>query len=184
MRTSQGETLLIGGALDFATPPQDATTRAPAAPAERPPGRAAGLGHTDDFWTQQPKASTHLVNTFLDSGTVDASLYAPIAVDFTPEVTQTALAKGLAGGDGRPRACSPSSRCCGWHGGCAGEARFGRKAGATLRSLYPLVLGLGGWFLGVLIVITTMPGVPLDSELLAGALGGHCRSGSGSTSPG
>jgi hypothetical protein len=29
------------------------------------------------------------------------------------------------------------------------------------------VLGLGGWFLGVLIVITTMPGVPLDNELLA-----------------
>src|SRR5207249_9471309 len=28
-------------------------------------------------------------------------------------------------------------------------------------------LGLGGWFLGVLIVITTMPGVPLDDALLA-----------------
>src|SRR5687768_842993 len=28
-------------------------------------------------------------------------------------------------------------------------------------------LGLGGWFVGVLIVITTMPGVPLDSEPLA-----------------
>jgi hypothetical protein len=44
---------------------------------------------------------------------------------------------------------------------------FGRKASATLRSLYPIVLGLGGWFLGVLIVITTMPSVPLDDELLA-----------------
>ena len=43
---------------------------------------------------------------------------------------------------------------------------FGRKAGAALRSVYPIVLGLGGWFLGVLIVITTMPGVPLDDELL------------------
>ena len=47
------------------------------------------------------------------------------------------------------------------------RGRFGRKASATLRSLYPIVLGLGGWFLGVLIVITTMPGVPLDDELLA-----------------
>ena len=36
-----------------------------------------------------------------------------------------------------------------------------------LRSVYPIVLGLGGWFLGVLIVITTLPGVPLDDELLA-----------------
>ncbi len=44
---------------------------------------------------------------------------------------------------------------------------FGRKASATLRSVYPIVLGLGGWFLGVLIVMTTMPGVPLDDALLA-----------------
>jgi hypothetical protein len=44
---------------------------------------------------------------------------------------------------------------------------FGRKASATLRSVYPIVLGLGGWFLGVLIVLTTMPGVPLDDQLLA-----------------
>jgi hypothetical protein len=44
---------------------------------------------------------------------------------------------------------------------------FGRKASATLRFVYPLVLGLGGWLAGVLIVITTMPGVPLDDELLA-----------------
>ena len=40
---SNVETLLIGGKLDFATPPQSATTRAAPAPAERPPGRAAGL---------------------------------------------------------------------------------------------------------------------------------------------
>lgn len=39
---------------------------------------------------------------------------------------------------------------------------FGRKASATLRWLYPIVLGLGEWFLGVLIVITTMPSVALD----------------------
>jgi ethanolamine transporter EutH len=37
-----------------------------------------------------------------------------------------------------------------------------------MRSLYPIVLGLGGWFLGVLLVVTTMPGTPLDDELLAG----------------
>ena len=47
------------------------------------------------------------------------------------------------------------------------RGHFGRKAGATLRSLYPIVLGLGGWFLGVLIVVTTLPGTPLDNELLA-----------------
>jgi len=37
----------------------------------------------------------------------------------------------------------------------------------VLRSLYPVVLGLGGWFVGALIVVTTMPGTPLDNELLA-----------------
>ena len=30
-----------------------------------------------------------------------------------------------------------------------------------------MLLGLGGWFAGALIVLTTMPGVPLDGELLA-----------------
>jgi hypothetical protein len=37
----------------------------------------------------------------------------------------------------------------------------------ALRSLYPLLLGLGGWFVGVLIVLTTMPSVAFDDELLA-----------------
>jgi hypothetical protein len=44
---------------------------------------------------------------------------------------------------------------------------FGRKASAGLRSLYVLLLGLGGWFGGVLIVLTALPTVPLDDELLA-----------------
>ena len=35
-----------------------------------------------------------------------------------------------------------------------------------LRPLYPLVLGLGGWFLGVLIVLTTNAGVALTDELV------------------
>src|SRR4029453_11522183 len=41
------------------------------------------------------------------------------------------------------------------------------KGSALLRSLYPVMLGLGGWLLGVLIVLTTMPTVPLDDELVA-----------------
>jgi len=47
------------------------------------------------------------------------------------------------------------------------RARFGRKSSVTLRSLYPIVLGLGGWFAALLIVITTMPTVPLSDPLLA-----------------
>ena len=48
------------------------------------------------------------------------------------------------------------------------RGRFGRTASAVLRSVYPIVLGLGGWFIGAMIVMTTMPTVPLDSEVLAG----------------
>jgi hypothetical protein len=44
---------------------------------------------------------------------------------------------------------------------------FGRKASASLRTVYALVLGLGGWLLGALVDLTAMPTVPLDSELLA-----------------
>ena len=47
------------------------------------------------------------------------------------------------------------------------RGRFGRKASVALRSVYPVVLGLGGWFLGVLVALATMPGVPLDDVRLA-----------------
>ena len=57
-----------------------------------------GFGHSDSFFTQQPEAGTHLVNTYFDTGKVDRSQYKPQRVDFTPDVTQTALGKGFAGG--------------------------------------------------------------------------------------
>ena len=166
VRTSEVETLLIGGTLDFATPPQWATRDLLP---HLPNGQQVvldGFGHSFDFWTYQPEASSRLINTFFDSGKVDHSLYRPARVDFTPEVTQTALAKGIAGsmvGLGALTVLSLLWMARRVHKrGC-----FGRKASVTLRSLYPMVLGLGGWFLGVLIVTTTMPGVPLDNELLA-----------------
>jgi hypothetical protein len=40
---------------------------------------------------------------------------------------------------------------------------FGRKTSAFLRSLFPVVLGLGGWALGALLVMTTRLSVPLDN---------------------
>jgi hypothetical protein len=46
------------------------------------------------------------------------------------------------------------------------RGRIGPKTGALLRSGYALLLGLGGWFLGAVIVLTTMPGVRIDNELL------------------
>jgi hypothetical protein len=166
VRTSNVETLLIGGALDFATPPQVATKELLP---HLPNGHQVvldGFGHSTSFWTEQPEAGSRLINTFFDSGRVDDSLYEPQSVDFTPEVTQTALAKGIGGTMVGLAALTVLSLL--WMARrVLKRGRFGRKAGATLRSLYPIVLGLGGWFLGVLIVMTTMPGVPLDDELLA-----------------
>jgi len=166
VRTSNVETLLIGGALDFATPPQNATKELLP---YLPNGHEVvlpGFGHSTSFWVEQPEAGTQLINTFFDSGRVDDSRYERQRVDFTPEVTQTALAKGFAGTMVGLALLTILSLL--WMARRVHKrGRFGRKAGATLRSVYPIVLGLGGWFLGVLIVITTMPGVPVDDELLA-----------------
>ncbi|HEU5318677.1 MAG TPA: alpha/beta hydrolase, partial [Chloroflexota bacterium] len=96
VRTSQVETLLIGGALDTSTPPQVAATELLP---HLPNGRQVvlpGLGHTASFFAEQPEAGSHLITTFLDSGRVDDSLYGPQQLDFAPTVTLPAIAKAVA----------------------------------------------------------------------------------------
>ena len=166
VRDSNVETLLIGGELDFATPPQWATRELLP---HLPNGHEVvlrGFGHSDDFWNVQKAAGTHLVTTFLDSGRVDDSRYRPQRVDFTPVFSDGAIAEivlavmlGFAGLT--VLSLVWMALRVRWRGA------FGRKSSAALRSVYPVLLGLGGWFIGVLIVLTTMPGVPLDDELLA-----------------
>ena len=46
-------------------------------------------------------------------------------------------------------------------------AGAGRKTGAWIRSAGPIVFGLGGWFLGALLVLRLWPSRPLDDQLLA-----------------
>jgi hypothetical protein len=165
VRTSNIETLLVGGELDVATPPQWATRDLLP---HLPNGRQVvlpGFGHSTSFWLDQREAGTRLITAFLDSGQVDDSLYGPQPVDFTPEVTQTALGKGIGGAMVGLAVITVLSLL--WMA-VRRTPRFGRKKSVLMRSLYPIVLGLGGWFLGVLLVITTMPGTPVDDELLAG----------------
>jgi pimeloyl-ACP methyl ester carboxylesterase len=166
VRDANVETLLIGGELDFATPPQWATRELLP---HLPNGREvvlANIGHSDDFWTYQPEAGSRLINTFLDSGRVDSSRYTRTSVDFTPAFSHGAVAKIVLGVMLGLAALVVLTLL--WMGlRVRRRGTFGRKASAMLRSLYPIVLGLGGWLLGVLIVITTMPRVPLDDELLA-----------------
>jgi pimeloyl-ACP methyl ester carboxylesterase len=163
VRPTQVETLLIGGELDTATPPQWATRDLLP---QLPNGHQVvlpGFGHSTSFWFDEKDAGTHLINTYLESGQVDDSLYENRPVDFTPEVTQAALGKGIAGAMVGLAALTVLSLL--WLA-LRRNPRFGRKSSALLRTVYPVVLGLGGWLVGVLLVVTTMPGTPLDDQRL------------------
>jgi pimeloyl-ACP methyl ester carboxylesterase len=167
-RDSKVETLLIGGNLDFATPPQNATRQL--LPHLRNGHQVVlrDLGHTDDLWVYQPAASKRLINTFFDSGRVDTSLYSRNSVDFTPTISQGRVAKIVLSVMVLFAALTVLSLL--WMAlRVRRRGPFGRKASGALRSVYALLLGLGGWFLGALIVLTALPTVPLTDELL-GAL--------------
>lgn len=165
VQPSKVETLLIGGRLDFATPPQNATRKLLP---HLPNGHEVVLpdiGHSDDFWTYQTPASNRLINRFLDSGRVDTSLYRRTPVDFTPAfsfggIAQITLGVMLGWAALMVLSLAWMALRVRWRGA------FGRKSSAVLRSLYPVVLGLGGLFLGVLVVLATMPGVPPVDELV------------------
>ena len=166
VQTSKVQTLLIGGSLDFATPPEVATKELLPYLPNGHQVILAGFGHTTSFWTEQTKASNHLINTFFDTGKVDASLYKPQAVNFTPGSTQTGPGKAIAGAMIGLGLLTILSLLLMWRRAHK-RGGFGRKASAILRSVYLLVLGLGGWFIGLIIVLVAFPTVPLNSELMA-----------------
>jgi pimeloyl-ACP methyl ester carboxylesterase len=162
---SKVETLLIGGNLDFATPPQNATR---ALLPHLPNGHQvilADLGHTDDFWAYEPAASGHLVNTFFDSGRVDASRYTPNRVHFAPGTSQGEIAKIVLGVMIGLAALTVLSML--WMPlRLRRRGSFGPAASGAIRSASPLLFGLGGWFLGALVVLMALPAVPITDELL------------------
>jgi pimeloyl-ACP methyl ester carboxylesterase len=166
VQDSNVETLLIGGNLDFATPPENATRELLPHLANGRQVVLSNLGHADDFWPYEPAASTRLLNTYLDTGKVDTSLYTRNKVDFSPSSSQGAYAKDLLGAMMGFGLLMILSLPLMWRRAHK-RGGFGRKASALLRSVYPLVLGLGGWFTGLIIVLAALPTVPLDSELMA-----------------
>jgi RND superfamily putative drug exporter len=166
VRDSRVPTLLVGGTLDFATPAVNATT-------ELLPHLRNGrqvvlseLGHSTSFWNYQPKASTRLLNTYFGSGKVDTSLYTPAKIDFTPDVSYAALGKGFAGTFFGLPALAVVSLLLMWRR-VHRRGRFGRTSSVVLRSLYTLVLGLGGWLAGVVVAQFAFPDVALDDVRLA-----------------
>jgi hypothetical protein len=166
VQDSPTPTLMIDGTLDVATAPENATKELLPHLSNGRQVLLPGLGHTTDFWSYEPDAGSRLINTYLDTGKVDRSLYTFKRLDFSPGGSQGEFAKiillvmvvftaiALLSVNWLP-----------WHAHRRGG--FGRKASATLRTVYPIVLGLGGWFAAAMVVLTASLRVPLDSELLA-----------------
>jgi MFS family permease len=158
-------TLLVGGTLDFATPAKFGIQELLPHLRNGRQVLLAELGHTDTFWTYEPKASTRLLNTYLDTGKVDTSLYTPAKVDFSPDVTHTALGKGFAGTFYGLPVIALLSLLLIWRRSRK-RGRIGRTASVLLRSVFTVVLGLAGWVAGVVVVLLAFPTVPLDDPVL------------------
>ncbi len=168
VQNSSVPTLLIGGTLDFETPAQNATKELLPHLSNGHQVILSGLGHVDDFFSYEPSASTQLLSTFYATGQVDTSRYTPNDVSFATSDTQTGIAeKALA----TMVVVALVAVIClvvlairiRRRGGT------GRKTGAWIRSAGPVVFGLGGWFLGALLILRfwLWPSQPLDDQLLA-----------------
>jgi pimeloyl-ACP methyl ester carboxylesterase len=166
VQNSNVPTLLIGGTLDFETPAQNATKELLPHLSNGHQIILSGLGHVDDFDAYEPSASTQLLTTFYATGQVDTSRYTPNVVSFTTSSTQTAIAK-----DSLATMIGIVLLAVIWLVVLAIRIRrrggTGHKTGAWIRSAGPIVFGLGGWFLGALLVLRFWPSWPLDDQLLA-----------------
>jgi uncharacterized membrane protein YdfJ with MMPL/SSD domain/pimeloyl-ACP methyl ester carboxylesterase len=165
VQDSNVPTLLVNGTLDFATPAKFGIQELLPHLRNGKKVVLAELGHSDTFWSYEPKAGTRLLNTYFDTGRVDTSLYTPAKIDFTPHVTHTALGKGFAGTMLGLPVVALLSLLLLWRRSRK-RGRIGRTASVLLRSVFTVVLGLGGWFAGVVVVLVTFPSVPLDDVAL------------------
>ena len=168
MQNSNVPTLLIGGPLDFETPAQNATKELLPHLRNGHQVILSGLGHAEDFWYYEPKASTQLLTTFYNTGRVDTSRYTPNEVSFATSPTQTAqtaIAKDLLA-----TMIGFALLAALWLLWVARRVRkhgaAGRMTSVATRTILTVVLGLGGWFGAALVVLTVWPALSLSSELL------------------
>jgi pimeloyl-ACP methyl ester carboxylesterase len=169
VRRSEVETLLVGGTVDFSTPKQ-VTTR------ELLPALPNGhqvvlpeLGHNVDFWAYQPDASKRLLTTFFDRGEIDTSTYVNRPVDFDPGFLSWSTIAWLILGVLVGFAVAAVALLGVMARRVRRRRRFGRRASVWLRALAPVVLGLGGWFLAVLVARTLSPATFIGSRFLVTA---------------
>lgn len=161
--TSDVPTLLIGGTVDVQAPAQNATRELLP---HLPNGHQvilSELAHTTDFWNFDPNAGTHLLTTFYATGQVDTSRYAHHTISFN-SVTLTAVAKYLL--EVMLGFAALAVAVLLWAAlRVRKRGAAGRKTSLAMRSVLALVVGLGGWFSGALIVLTFWTTVPLSDEL-------------------
>jgi hypothetical protein len=140
----------------------------------------AAHGHISSFFTEQPEAGTRLINAFLASGEVDDSHYQPQTVDFAPATTLTTLARMFAGMILGLAFLTVLSLL--WLARRVRQrGQLGDRTGATLRSVYLVVLGLSGWFMvGLLVSPRSTPPMSRSSARAVGAnlTGSHWPSSS------
>jgi pimeloyl-ACP methyl ester carboxylesterase len=165
VQNSNVPTLLVGGTLDFETPAQNATKELLPHLSNGHQVILSGLGHVDDFWAYEPSASTQLLTTFYATGRVDTSRYTPNVVSFAASPLQTAIAKDLLAA-----MIGFALLAALWLLWVARRVRkhgaAGRVTSLATRTIVLIVLGLGGWLGGALVVLTLWPAVSLTNELL------------------
>lgn len=83
-RPTQIETLLVGGNIDFSTPPVHATRELLPVLERGHQLVLTDLGHTTDFWYRQPEAAARLVTDFFADGSVGHDLFAHEPLTFDP----------------------------------------------------------------------------------------------------
>jgi hypothetical protein len=95
VQSTDVETLLISGSIDVSTPPQFASEELLPYLSNGEQVILKDFGHTGSFWSSQPEARAHMLNTFFDTGQVDASLYTYQPLDFDVGLGWPGLAKLL-----------------------------------------------------------------------------------------
>jgi pimeloyl-ACP methyl ester carboxylesterase len=165
VRPSDVETLLIGGTLDFSTPPNFATDELLPSLSNGHQVVLSEFGHTTDFWNEQQDAGTRLITTFFDSGRVDASQYRHRAIDFEVGMSQGAIAQITLGSMVLLALFTVVTLTV---VGVRVRRRggLGRTSGVVTRSLGAPFFGLGGWFLAAIVAMIAWPSVPIDAQLL------------------
>lgn len=93
VQTTEVETLLLSGSIDFSTPAEAATYELLPSLTHGQQVIASEMGHVGDVLTLQPAAAERLLTSFYDSGVADDSLYTYQPMDFTPPASFPMLAK-------------------------------------------------------------------------------------------